>query len=160
MRLRRSIRGWILFFMIATILSGLSAQPLDHELSWLNTHDGFFPGNVRHWISTLQAGIAEAHDHYAFLLYGFDWLAFAHYIIAMLLIGPFLDPVRNTWVINWSIACCILVFPFAFIMGPVRGIPLFHILTDCAFGLFGLFPLLLVRKKIRLLANFQQAEGA
>jgi len=46
---------------------------------------------------------------------------------------------------------CLALFPFAFIAGPIRHIPTFHILIDCAFGLFGLLPLALCKKWINQL---------
>jgi hypothetical protein len=37
------------------------------------------------------------------------------------------------------------------IAGPLRGIPVFHQIIDCGFGLLGLIPLAIVREKIRRL---------
>jgi hypothetical protein len=69
----------------------------------------------------------------------------------LIFVGPLRDPVRNKWVIDWAIISCLLVFPLAFMAGPVRGIPFFHILIDCSFGAIGIVPLLIVRKKIKKL---------
>ena len=130
------IRGLLLFFMIALFLSGLTAIPIDAELSWLLKT---FPGNnlFQAWISRVLSaytGIKEAHP---FLLYGYDWLAFAHFILAILFIGPYRDPVRNIWVIQFGLIACVLVFPLAFIAGALRGIPFGWQLIDCSFGFFG-----------------------
>ena len=83
------------------------------------------------------------------LAYGYDWLGFAHIVIALAFIGPFKDPVKNKWVIDWGIFSCIAILPLAFIAGPIRKIPFFHILIDCSFGIVGLIPLLICRKWIR-----------
>lgn len=90
-------------------------------------------------------------NKYPFLFYGTDWLGFAHILLGILFIGPFKDPVKNIWVIEFGIIACILVVPFAFICGPMRGIPLFWTLVDCSFGVLGIIPLLLVRKHIQKL---------
>ena len=135
-RKMKRIRGLLLFFMIALFLSGLTAIPIDAELSWLLKT---FPGNnlFQAWISRVLSaytGIKEAHP---FLLYGYDWLAFAHFILAILFIGPYRDPVRNIWVIQFGLIACVLVFPLAFIAGALRGIPFGWQLIDCSFGFFG-----------------------
>ena len=85
------------------------------------------------------------------LAYGFDWLAFAHIVIAMAFIGPLKDPVKNKWIIDWAILACLAIIPLAFIAGPIRHIPIFHILIDCSFGVIGLIPLLICRKMIKQL---------
>jgi hypothetical protein len=66
------------------------------------------------------------------------------------------DPVRNKWIIDWAILACLAILPLAFIAGPIRKIPLFHILIDCSFGILGLIPLIICRNWIRKLAFQQQ----
>ena len=34
--------------------------------------------------------------------YGFDWLAFAHLLIAIAFLGPLKDPIKNEWIIRWG----------------------------------------------------------
>jgi hypothetical protein len=48
---------------------------------------------------------------------------------------------------------CVLVIPFALIVGGFRGIPFFWRLIDCSFGIFALVPLGLARRYIRTLAS-------
>ena len=147
----RQIRAWILFVMVVIIFSGITAFPLETELTWLDSHTDLFPGFLAQWIHQVATGLKETNTSFPFLAYGTDWLAFAHLIIALLFFGVWKDPVRNKWIVDWAIACCIFVFPVAFIAGPIRHIPFFHRLIDCCFGLFGLVPLLIVRRKIKLL---------
>lgn len=147
--LRQQIRGWIVFFMIAISLSGITAFPIETEITFLDSHPDYFPSFMQEWIHRIYTGVKETNASYPFLAYGTDWLAFAHLAIALIFAGPLLNPVRNKWVIDWAIISCLLVFPLAFIAGPIRGIPLFHILIDCSFGAIGLIPLLIVRKKIK-----------
>jgi hypothetical protein len=59
--------------------------------------------------------------------------------------------VRNKWVIDWAILACLAVIPLACIAGPVRGIPWYHILIDCSFGVVGIVPLLVVKGWIKRL---------
>lgn len=90
------------------------------------------------------------------MAYGTDWLAFAHLVIAVAFIGPYRDPVRNSWVVTFGIIACIGIIPLALIAGAVRGIPLYWRLIDCSFGVFGAIPLWLVRRDIAML----QTEGS
>jgi hypothetical protein len=150
-KLRKQIRSWILFFIVGITLSGITAFPLDSELRFLDEHSNSFPGFLSDWIHRIYNGIRDTNSAYPFLSYGTDWLAFAHLIIALLFIGPLRDPVKNKWVINWAMICCVAVFPLAFIAGPVRNIPFFHQLVDCSFGVIGIIPLWIVRRKIILL---------
>ena len=91
------------------------------------------------------------NNQYPFLAYGYDWLAFAHFVLAILFIGPLKDPVRNKWVIEFGMIACLLIIPFAFIAGHLRGIPLGWRLIDCAFGVVGLTPLGICLLKINVL---------
>ncbi len=74
---------------------------------------------------------------YPFLAYGTDWLAFAHILFAILFVGPYRDPVRNRWVVEFGLIACAGIFPLALIAGPIRQIPFYWRLGDCSFGLFG-----------------------
>jgi hypothetical protein len=103
---------------------------------------------MEQWILQLQNGINETWFKYPFIAYGTDWLAFAHIMIGVAFIGVYKHPVRNQWVVQWAIICCICVIPTAFICGWIRQIPFFHILIDCSFGVFGLALLLLIKHKI------------
>jgi hypothetical protein len=83
----------------------------------------------------------QVNENHSFLLYGYDWLAFAHFVLAILFIGPYRDPVKNIWVIEFGMIACVLIIPLAMIAGPARGIPLGWRLIDCSFGVFGFIPL-------------------
>ena len=73
-------------------------------------------------------------------------------VIAAAFWGPWKDPVRNLWVIHFGMIACLGILPLAFICGPIRGIPFYWTLIDCAFGCFGILPLWLVRRDILRLA--------
>jgi hypothetical protein len=103
------------------------------------------------WLSHVYQAIEETYDKYPFLAYGYDWLAFGHFIIAipfMMVVG---DPRHYSWVITYGIIACISVIPFALVFGAIRGIPLFWRVVDTLFGIGGLFVLLVLRKQLRAL---------
>jgi hypothetical protein len=60
----------------------------------------------------------------------------------------FIDPVKHRVNVLIGIIACIGVFPLAFICGPIRGIPFFHQLIDCSFGLFGALFLFAIYRSI------------
>jgi hypothetical protein len=136
------IRCLLLFFMIALALSGITAFPVYSELRWL-IGSGLTPAHTLtgDWLHKVWDGVSATQQNYPFIFYGFDWLAFAHLVFALLFIGPYRDPIKNKWVIQWGMLACVAIFPLALIAGPVRSIPWFHILIDCSFGLLGLIPL-------------------
>lgn len=156
-KLRGRIRVWLYVFVFFLLLSGLTAFPLNLELTVLNDTMGegtsvekIFPA-LSKWITKVYTGLRETDQKYPFIAYGTDWLAFAHIVIAIAFIGPIRDPVRNVWVIDFGIITCILVIPLAMICGPIRQIPLYWRFIDCSFGVLGIIPLLVIRRDIRTL---------
>ena len=143
----KQTRRWTIFFMIILFLSGLTAIPLEKELCFLSRC--FSPTSmIGEWIEKVYLAIVHTNREYPFLAYGYDWLAFAHFVLAILFIGPLKDPVRNKWVIEFGMIACILIIPFAFIAGHFRGIPIGWRLIDCAFGVIGIIPLSICLSKI------------
>ena len=139
-------------FVLLLVLSGVTAFPLYTEMKWYQENPVFpVDSMLGAWMEKVWLGIKAMNDYHPFLFYGYDWLAFAHLVIAMAFIGPYRDPVRNIWVIEWGMLSCVAVIPLAVIAGPIRGIPWYHILIDCSFGIFGIIPLWITRKWIRQL---------
>ena len=147
LKLRKLIRRWVIFFMIALVISGATAFALETELNWL-VHIWPADNAIYPWLTRVDNAIKDTNAHYPFMAYGYDWLAFAHLVIAMAFIGVLRDPVRNKWVIEFGMLACVAVFPLAFIAGAVRGIPVYWRLIDCSFGVIGLIPLALCYRKI------------
>ncbi len=156
-KIQRQTRTLLWFFIVALFLSGLSAIPVEQELNLLQR---IFPaqGNIGAWLDKVYQGVSDTNTRYPFIAYGYDWLAFAHFVLAILFIGPVRDPVKNKWVIEFGLIACVLVIPFAFIAGHYRGIPLIWTLIDCSFGVIGLIPLFMCLKRINLLASIEQKE--
>lgn len=146
------IRFWIAVVIGGLVFSGLTAFPLQQESEWLLSvldsgplHSLAISTGLLPWLQTVAIGIRETNSRYPFLAYGTDWLAFAHLVIAVVFIGPYLDPVRNKWVITFGLIACAGVLPLALIAGPARQIPFAWRLIDCSFGVLGGLPLLRCR---------------
>lgn len=151
--LRKSIRGWMLFFILALLLSGITAFAIESELRWVlswwpESESAFYT-----WLKTSCAAISDTNQKYPYIAYGYDWLAFAHIVIAIAFLGPLQNPVRNIWIIEFGCIACVLIFPVAMIAGHVRDIPFFWRLIDCSFGVLGLIPLVICYRKTKVLEN-------
>jgi len=154
----RWIRIWLAVFIFGLAVSGITAFPLESELRWLvdllrtGSLHGFVDAiHLLHWLERVENAVADTNARYPFLAYGTDWLAFAHLVIAVAFVGPFIDPVRNKWVIQFGLIACAGVIPLALIAGAVRGIPLPWRLIDCSFGVFGAMPLWICMRAVRRL---------
>lgn len=150
------IRFWLALFIVGLVLSGITAFPLQTELGWLVSFlhtESFQPLAISigllPWIERVNRGLQATNAHYPFLAYGTDWLAFAHLVIATAFIGPYIDPVRNRWIITFGLIACAGIIPLALIAGYIRGIPLGWRLIDCSFGIFGAIPLLQCRRLLQ-----------
>jgi len=163
-RLVKIIRLLVAFFIIALILSGITAFPVETELrimtGILGIQEGASPDNyegLEYWLALIYEGISKTNADYPFIAYGYDWLAFAHLVIAVAFIGVYLKPVRNIWIVHFGMIACIGIIPLAFICGAVRGIPFFWTLLDCSFGIFGIIPLYFLHiyiKKLEVVSGF------
>ncbi len=152
----RSIRVWLAIVMLGLFLSGVTAFPLQHELGLavrISTHLNLaeHAPALNAWFLQVDHALAATNARFPFLAYGTDWLAFAHIAIAIAFIGPWLDPVRNLWVVTWGLVASVGIFPLALIAGPVREIPFYWQLIDCSFGLVCGAILLKVHSDIRRL---------
>lgn len=161
--LRRSINLLLYFFIVGLVLSGITAFPLEWELSILKdlTVDHLDANNpLSIWISKVHEALRETNIKYPYLAYGTDWLAFAHLVIAVAFIGPLRDPVKNIWILEFGMIACIMIIPLALIAGEVRGIPFYWQLIDCSFALFGIIPFIICHQKIKKLENLKNTNPA
>src|ERR1043165_9351553 len=150
-QLKKRIRNWIILFIVFLVLSGITAFPVETELSFIAAHSDGLPAVLKHWLLRILQEVKATNAAYPHLAYGTDWLAFAHLVIAVAFIGPYIDPVRNIWVIRFGMIACVMVFPLALIAGPIRQIPFFWQMIDCSFGVLGLLPLYFCHRNILLL---------
>jgi hypothetical protein len=162
-RILGQIRLLLTLFIAGLILSGVTAFPLESELGlltrWFHADLAAPDGSLRWWIARVNQALAETGRTHSFLAYGTDWLAFGHIVIALFFIGPWLDPVRNGWVLKVGLVACAGVVPLAMICGSIRGVPLYWRLIDCSFGIFGAIPLLICLKLAARLRDPAPAEA-
>jgi hypothetical protein len=149
----RSIRIWLSVVILGLILSGVTAFPLQHETALLvriaaHLDLALHAPTLNAWLIRVSDALTNTDTRYPFLAYGTDWLAYAHLVIAVVFIGPWIDPVRNKWIITWGLIACAGVPLLAFIAGPIRGIPLYWRFIDCSFGLVCCIPLLAIHRLI------------
>ena len=146
--LRRRIRLLTWFFILGLFASGATAIPLLPEVNWLAS---FFGGDEKssqlaQWLFRVRDALTQTQSQQPFLFYGTDWLAFGHFMIALVFIGALRDPVRNRWLFDFGLIACVLVIPFALGFGGLRGIPFWWRLIDCSFGVLGFIPLWFCRR--------------
>jgi hypothetical protein len=146
--LRSRIKWLTWLFIIGLVVSGATAIPLLSEVKWLvNFLDAQNrPSEIFRWLLRVRDALIETQTQQPFLFYGTDWLAFGHFIIALVFVGALRDPIRNRWLFDFGLIACALVIPFALGFGDLRGIPFWWRMIDCSFGVFGAIPLWFCRK--------------
>jgi hypothetical protein len=150
-----TIKRWLLLFIMVLFISGLTVLPAELELK---TALAMVPqgSGVYNWLDKILDAYMSVAANKNFLLYGYDWLAFAHFVLAILFIGPYKDPVKNIWVIEFGMIASILILPFAFIAGGMRGIPVWWRLVDCSFGVFGFLLLWYCYSRLKNIIQLQK----
>lgn len=146
-RNQKIVKRWLVFFMIILVLSGITALPAESELSFATKFFGerSFVGS---WLNDVHIAVKNTNKNYPYLFYGYDWLALAHIVLAIAFVGPYKDPVKNKWVIEFGAIACLLVIPFALVAGYLCGIPFWWRVIDCSFGILGIIPLSICYSKI------------
>jgi hypothetical protein len=151
----KKVRVLLGIFIIGLVIAGVTAIPVRWEAQLLAGWFGegtfvesFWPAMAQ-WLSHVARELTTADRNHPFLFYGTDWLAYAHFVIAIAFIPVYRDPVRHLWVIEWGLIASVLVLPTALLFGPIRGIPWFWIVIDCLFGLAGIVILWPVRRWVK-----------
>lgn len=151
LRGRIKLLTWV--FILGLVVAGATAIPLQWEMDLLTQYLGVadkssvdVPGGFAHWILTVREALRDTNAKYPFMVYGTDWLAFGHFVIAVVFIGALQNPVRNVWLFTFGMIACAMIVPYAFIFGGMRGIPFGWRLIDCSFGIFGIIPVWLCRR--------------
>ena len=158
-KLRLHSKIYICTIIVGLAISGLTSFPLETEMAYLFKYSRILPSSLQIWIGTVNQALKATNSRYPFLSYGTDWLAFAHIMLAVLFIGPLNDPIKNKWVIEFGIICCIAIIPLALIAGNIRHIPVFWQIIDCSFGIIGIIPLILCRINIKKIEILEEHYG-
>lgn len=144
----KTIRFHLVLFVIILALSGITAFPIQTEINYMYANLKHFPLEFHEWITRLYNNMNSTPD---VMFYGTDWLAFAHIVISLFFVPVYLDPIKHKANLYVAMAACFMIFPLAFICGPIRNIPFFHQLIDCSFGVIGMLYLYFILKKINKL---------
>ena len=163
--LLKIIRGITIFYIFSLVFWGVTAFPLQWEMDIAcrileklpDTLPPVFT-DLRNWIVYVHHGLSETNANFPFLAYGTDWLAFSHLVIAVAFIGVYLKPVRNIWIVYFGMIACAGIIPLALICGYIRGIPVYWQMIDCSFGVFGVIPLVYLRKYIKKLETISRKQ--
>lgn len=152
----RRIRIVTAIFIVGLVLSGLTAQPVQTQLDLAAS----VVGDRVEWLDRVRADVTRINLESPYIFYGYDWLAFGHYAIAIVFVWAYRDPKRHAFLFDYGLILCGLVIVFAMIVGPFRGIPFWWRLVDCSFGAFGAIPLWLARRWTKQLTDAAPDAGA
>ena len=154
-KIRLGLQIYISIIIFGLFISGVTAFPIESEIAYLVNNSS---STLQQWLNKVYIAIKTTNQNFPFLSYGTDWLAFAHIMLAILFIGPFLNPIKNKWVIQFGIICCLMIIPLALIAGNIRQIPFFWQLIDCSFGVLAIIPLYLCLSYIKKLETLNHYE--
>lgn len=161
----RRIRIFLAVVIAGLVVSGITAFPLREEVALgrgilrsigLDTLAPEFVG----WVDRVGEGLDATAVAFPFIAYGTDWLAFAHLLIALAFIGPWRDPMRNVFIIQWGLVACAGIVPLALIAGALRGLPLGWQAIDVSFVVVAALPLALALMATRRLEALPTAPAA
>lgn len=128
-----NIAIWIT--IVGLVLNGLTAFALHTELNIILHFKSLLPQSIYDWLFTVRQAVITAGQEYPFMLYGYDWLGFAHLFIAIAFFGPLKDPVKNEWVIKFGMIVSALTVFISLFYERIRDIPFIWSLIDAAIGL-------------------------
>ena len=163
-QLRRRIQAATWIMILGLVFGGATALPLQTELDVVarffhaeNLSPEQASSNFVKWILIVREALHATYAKYPFMGYGTDWLAFAHFVIAIGFLGALRHPIRNIWLFTWGMIASVLIVPWAFITGEVREIPVYWRLIDCSFGVGGFIPCWLCHRWARELEQIRAA---
>jgi hypothetical protein len=149
------VRMMLTVVSLGLFVSGMTCYFLPWELTtiidivWGRGADAWTGFSEMHtFILKMEAAIYHVNEHYPEMFLGTDYLGFAHILLAILFIGPIINPVKNIWVVHFGMICCVLVIPAAFLFGYLRGAPTMHYFVDASFGIGAMLFLLIAMRKI------------
>ncbi len=150
-KMERQIKKYVWIFIVGLALSGLIAIPLIWGVYFaVDILDEIeFHIQIFSFMKQVQNALMFNEEHFPFMAYGTDWLAFAHFMFALLFVGLLFDAERNRFILRFGMVACVLIIPTAIFFGHAREIPWLWRMIDCSFGVIGFAVLL----KAELLLN-------
>jgi chromate transport protein ChrA len=162
---QRRLRVLLTLFIVLLLLAALTAWFLIPALSIFQrlVGEGTFIGSsfpsVAHWVTLIQKALVETKEKYPFMFYGTDWVGFAHLVMIIACIGPLRNPIKNIWVLQFSMIGCILMIPMTLITGIARGLPWFWHLFDCVIAATGAILFLMCWRYARQMETLSVSHG-
>jgi hypothetical protein len=142
-------------------VSGVTVWPAIPELKFaihLFWGDAAPTSEVHRFTLQILNSLEVIEREHSPILYGYDWLAFAHICLAILFAGAMRDPVRNIWIIQCGLIMCALIPILAAICIPIRGIPFFWFFIDFAFVPATALPLWIALRDVREIVRHQNED--
>jgi len=137
---------------LGLLVSGVTIWPAVSELKLavsLIWGHGEPTGVLHGFVLQIIEGFESVQADYPFMLYAYDWLAFAHIVLAILFAGAMRDPVRNVWIVQCGLMMCVLIPVLAGVSIPLRGIPFCWFWFDLSFAPMAGVPLWIALRDIR-----------
>jgi len=142
----------LIIVALGLFVSGVTVWPAIPELKWglhLLQNWGLADSTLADFTATILESLKHIEKDHPHILYGYDWLAFAHIVLAILFLGAARDPVRNKWIVECGLIMCALIPFLAGICIPLREIPWWWFFMDFAFTPLAAIPLFIALKDIR-----------
>ena len=149
--LRKKIKAALIITIAGLLISGFSAFPLETELNIALHFRHLFPDFLVNWWEQVKIAISDTCQTYPLVLYGYDWLGFAHLLIALAFFGPLRNPIKNQWVVEWGMIASGLTILMALVAERFRDIPFFWSVIDAVIGIGAFFILWLCNRWINQL---------
>ena len=133
-------------------VSGVTVWPAIPELKFavsLLYGEQVPKGGLHLFLTEIISALEYTNENHPYLLYGYDWLAFAHICLAILFAGAIRDPIRNKWIVECGLIMCLLIPVLAGICIPIRGIPPYWFFFDMIFAPGAGIPLYIALRDIR-----------
>ena len=138
-------------------VSGVTVWP---AISELNFALSILPeSGLKSFVLQVKEGLQSVNETHPYLMYGYDWLAFAHICLSILFLGAIKDPVRNKWIVQCGLIMCALIPVLSLICIPLRGIPFYWFIFDFLFAPGAAIPLVIALRDI-IKAEQERASNA
>jgi len=146
----------LIIVAIGLLISGITVWPAIPELKFgliVLEKIGLAHSELAQFTETILLSLQHIESEHPHILYGYDWLAFAHIVLAILFWGAARDPLRNKWIVECGLIMCALIPLLALICIPYREIPWWWFFMDFAFAPAAALPLWTALTDIRTIES-------